>query len=131
MGLKGIGIQAMIDSMIASRTYICSIAIQTPEGLDEGVKQWEEVLNKMIWAFQQIAYEDYDEKYHHGKADFDFVKTDRKFPNPVTGIMEDTFQMVDKNPGGHWYDYVGHQLHEERIQEGLELFGKYYRALWD
>jgi hypothetical protein len=39
--------------------------------------------------------------------------------------------MVDKNPGAHWYDAEGHLLHEERIQEGLELFGKYYRSLWD
>jgi hypothetical protein len=39
--------------------------------------------------------------------------------------------MVDKNPDEHWYDHIGHQLHEARIQEGLELFGKYYRNLWD
>jgi hypothetical protein len=39
--------------------------------------------------------------------------------------------MVDENPGEHWYDIVGHQLHEERIQEGLELFGKHLRDLWD
>ncbi len=101
------------------------------DAFDESVKNWEEVLNKMIWAFQQIAYEDYDDKYHHGKANYDFVKSDKQFPNPISGKMEDTYRMVDKNPGDHWYDYVGHQLHEQRIQEGLELFGKYYRALWD
>jgi hypothetical protein len=26
---------------------------------------------------------------------------------------------------------VGHQLHEERMQEGFDLFGKHYRSLWD
>jgi len=98
---------------------------------DEGVKKWEEVLDKMIWSFQQLAIEDYDSKYHHGKAEYDFVKSDKQFPNPISGKLEDTFQMVDKNPNEHWYDHVGHELHEERIQEGLELFGKYYRALWD
>lgn len=101
------------------------------DAFNEGVKRWDEIMNKMIWSFQQIVSDEYDELYHHGKAEYDFVKSDKQYPNPVTGKMEDTFNMVDKNPGAHWYDHVGHRLHEERIQEGLELFGKYYRALWD
>ena len=101
------------------------------ESFNEKVKEWNEVLDKMIWSFQQIALEDYDEQYHHGKAEYDWVKTDKQFPNPISGKIEDTYQMVDKNPNEHWYDHVGHQLHEQRIQEGLELFGKYYRSLWD
>jgi len=101
------------------------------EAFNEGCNRWEETLDKMIWTFQQLAVEEYEEKYHHGKAEYDFVKSDKQYPNPITGKMENTFQMVDKNPGEHWYDYVGHHLHDERIQEGLELFAKYYRALWD
>ncbi len=101
------------------------------DAFEEGCKRWEEVLDKMIWSFQQIALEDYDEKYHHGDAKFDWIKTNKQFPNPITGKLEDTFQMVDKNPDDHWYDVVGHLEHEKRIQEGLELFGKYYRNLWD
>lgn len=97
----------------------------------ERCKQWDEVLDKMIWSFQQISLDEYDAKYHHGTPKYDFVETANLYPNPVTGKMEKTYQMVDKNPNEHWYDHVGHQLHEERIQEGLELFGKYYRALWD
>lgn len=98
---------------------------------EESVKRWNEVLDKMIWSFQQLAEVDYDSKYHHGKGEYEFVETNKLYPNPITGKMEKTFQMVDKNPNEHWYDYVGHQLHEQRIQEGLELFGKYYRNLWD
>lgn len=101
------------------------------ESFEKACEKWDEILDKMIWSFQQIAVEDYDDLYHHGKAKYDFVKTDKQYPNPVTGKMEDTFQMVDKNPDEHWYDSVGHQLHEERIQEGLDLFGKYFRNLWD
>jgi hypothetical protein len=51
--------------------------------------------------------------------------------NPTTGVVETMHEMVDENPGEHWYDHVGHALHEDCIQEGLELFGKYYRNLWD
>lgn len=101
------------------------------EAFDEKIKEWDKILDKMIWSFQQLALEDYESKYHHGEAKYDFVATDKMYPNPVTGKLEATYQMVDTNPEEHWYDHVGHKLHEDRIQEGLELFGKYYRALWD
>ena len=96
-----------------------------------GAKRWDEILDKMIWSFEQVAKGDYDEKYHHGRGEYDWVKTDKTFPNPITGKVEATYQMVDKNPDEHWYDHVCHTLHEERIQEGLDLFGKYFRNLWD
>ena len=101
------------------------------EAWDIAAKRWDEILDKMIWSFEQLVKDDYSSQYHHGKGEYDWVETDRLYPNPVTGKMEATFQMVDKNPDEHWYDHVGHQLHEERMQEGFELFGKYYRSLWD
>lgn len=100
------------------------------ESFDKRCKEWDMVLDKMIWSFEQIIKDDYSSLYHHGNPKFDWVKTDKQYPNPISGKMEDTYQMVDKNPDEHWYDFEGHQLHEERIQEGLELFGKYFRALW-
>lgn len=101
------------------------------ESFDIACKQWDETLDKMIWSFQQIAIEDYDNQYHHGEAKISWLETDQQYPNPTTGKMESTYQMVDENPDEHWYDHVGHLLHEERIQEGLDLFSKYYRNLWD
>jgi hypothetical protein len=98
---------------------------------DEKVKEWDEVLDKMIWSFSQLVLDTHEDKYHHGAANYDFVKTNTQFPNPVTGKMEDTFEMVDKNPNEHWFDSVGYNLHQDRIQEGLDLFGKYFRNLWD
>ena len=101
------------------------------ESFEIGAKRWDEVLDKMIWSFEQILKDNYDELYHHGKTEYDWIKSDKQFANPLTGKMEDTFQMVDKDPDAHWYDAEGHKLHEARIQEGLELFGKYYQNLWD
>lgn len=98
---------------------------------EQRCKEWDEVLDKMIWSFEQLMKDDYGDQYHHGKMEMDWEETDRLYPNPITGKMEKTYRMVDKNPDEHWYDHVGHQLHEARIQEGLELFGKYYRNLWD
>lgn len=94
-------------------------------------ERWDEILDKMIWSFEQLIKGDYDDLYRHGTAEVDWVETDHKYPNPKTGVMEPTYQMVDKNPDEHWYDVEGHQLHEERMNEGFALFGKYYRSLWD
>ena len=100
------------------------------ETFDKLCDQWNEVLDKMIWSFQQIALEeDYDNKYHHGDMKIGWKSI--TIQNPITGLVEEMYEMVDENPNEHWYDHVGHVLHEERIQEGLDLFGKYYRNLWD
>ena len=101
------------------------------EAWEIACKRWDDILDKMIWSFRELIIDDINDKYFHGKAEYDWVKSDKTFPNPITGKVESTYQMVDKNPEDHWYDHVGHQLHEERIQEGLDLFGKYYRSLWD
>tara|TARA_R110000868_G_scaffold159061_5_gene387530 strand:+ start:1023 stop:1469 length:447 start_codon:yes stop_codon:yes gene_type:complete len=72
------------------------------EAFDICCERWNELLDKMIWAFEQVI---------------DDTSRDKYFNTPDTG--------------NHWYDRIGHDLHEARIQEGLSLFGEYYRALWD
>lgn len=100
------------------------------EAFDEKCNQWDEALNKMIWSFQQLADDEWNDKYHHGEIEFDFVDTEPML-NPATGKMEVMHQMVDKNPNDHWYDVRGVVEHQNRIQEGLDLFAKYYMNLWD
>lgn len=53
---------------------------------------WNEIMNKMIWSFQQLTVD-----YKNGVN----IKSDAR------------------------------PLYEERLQEGLTLFGTYYLALWD
>ena len=102
------------------------------EVFDKLCDKWYETLDKMIWSFLQLSIEDdYDNLYHHGKMETEWVESDHTYTDPITGKTEKTYRMVDKNPDSHWYDSVGHQLHEDRIQEGLDLFAKYYRSLWD
>lgn len=101
------------------------------EALAASERQWSDILDKMIWSFQQIALDEYEQKYHHGEAKYDFVKSDKQYPNPISGQMENTYQMIDRNPTEHWFDHVGLALHEERIQEGLDLFAKHFRSLWN
>jgi hypothetical protein len=94
-------------------------------------KQWDVVLDKMIWSFGQLIDDSWEEKYHHGTRETDWQECDDLTMNPLTGKMEKMWQMVDKNPDGHWYDHEGHMLHQARMQEGFDLFGKYYQNLWD
>jgi hypothetical protein len=101
------------------------------EAFDLAVKRWEDILDKMIWSFEQLAMDDYESQYTHGTAEYDWVPSGTPFIDPVTGKPEDTYKMIDKNPKEHWTDYEGLRMHEDRIQEGLELFGKYYRHLWE
>ena len=100
------------------------------EVFETGCAKWEETLDKMIWSFQQLSIDDdYDNKYHHGKMKMGWKPVD--ITNPTTGLVTKAYEMVDENPSEHWYDQVGHTLHDERIQEGLNLFGKHFRDLWD
>lgn len=105
------------------------IDLDKDEVFDKGCKQWEETLDKMIWSFQQLVMDDYDNKYHHGNMKIGWKPVE--ITDPTTGKLTKAYEMVDENPEEHWYDHVGHMLHEERIQEGLDLFAKYYRNLWD
>lgn len=85
------------------------------EAFTEVCKKWDEILDKIIWAFKQLAFDEYDDQYHHGVPKYKIKNT----------------YVIDTNPSEHWYDIVGHRLHEDRIQEGLNLFSEYYRSLWD
>lgn len=100
---------------------------------DKQCEKWEETLNKMIWSFLQLSIaDDYDEQYYHGNPDFEWKELEGKtYPNPVTGVNEPLYEMVNRNRTDYWYDRVGHDLHCKRIQEGLDLFSKYFLSLWD
>ena len=100
------------------------------ESFDIACKRWDDILDKMIWAFHQLII-DYEKKYQYGKGIYELVESDELFTNPITGKQEKTFRISDHIRKNHWTDIVGMETHQERIQEGLNLFGKYYRSLWD
>lgn len=87
---------------------------------EQSCKNWVNTLDKMIWSFQQIAYSDYESQYHHNSSDITLKTSKDDNGNEITVL----------DGGKHWFDVEGAQLHEERIQEGLDLFAKYYKSLW-
>jgi hypothetical protein len=71
------------------------------------------VLNELIWTFEQLC-DDND-----GEDEF--------FDHSESLLEKDLNASVRKLK----VDRVGLDLHRKRIDNGLRLFGKYFRTLWD
>ncbi|MFY9240970.1 MAG: hypothetical protein WAO78_19230 [Roseovarius sp.] len=81
-------------------------------------EEWEVILDKIIWSFEHFNDEimpqysdDYDHSLEVSERDGMTVFT----PLNKTGTV----------------DYTECHAHSSKVQEGLDLFAKYYRHLWD
>lgn len=91
---------------------------------DEGHKQWTEIMDKMIWSFEQLLDENWDEQYWIEKGEYDWEDMMRPFEKgEVTRELKCKKEAI--------VDWAGREAHAKRIQEGLELFGKHFQDLWD
>lgn len=84
---------------------------------DNHFKRWDWVMDEMIWAWEQIKKGDTDNQFAKDK--------DPQYPRDEPGI---SFEAMIKRTT---YDFDAMKAHETRIQNGLCLFGKYLRGLWD
>jgi len=64
---------------------------------EPGAVKWDEILDKMIWSFEQVNI-DFDDQFY------------------------------DKS---NKLDMPAYEAHYAKMQEGFDLFAKYYLALWD
>lgn len=102
--------------------------------VNEGVEGWRKNVSAMLWSFEQIR-QGYRDSPMENRLDGECRKREEE-GLPVTTAAE------NPNPGGwsvirfHVPD-VPHDVtkaekeYEEKVQKGLDLFGKYYRDLWD
>ena len=75
-------------------------------------KRFDYILDEMIWTFEQLSMDDHEGQfYDHNKS---------------RNIKD-----INKSVRAIRVDRVGLRKHNERINNGLRLFGKYYRTLWD
>jgi hypothetical protein len=75
-------------------------------------KRFDYILDEMIWTFEQLSMDDHESKFYdhnESRKEKDLNKSIRKLK----------------------VDRIGLRKHNERIDNGLRLFGKYYRTLWD
>lgn len=82
-------------------------------------KRWDWVLHEMIWTFHQKNI-DWEEQYRSGEHDIYFEYLGNGYSEMKCG-PSDTFKI----------DYEGMKKHQERMNNGFRLFGKYYENLWD
>lgn len=75
--------------------------------------RYEWVLDEMIWAFTQLADDNSEDKF------FDHSAVDEK--------EKDIMSQMNRIK----IDHEGLKAHNDRINNGLKLFGKYFRTLWD
>ncbi len=84
---------------------------------DKQMLIWNELLDKMIWSFEQIINDDDD--FWIQKPNFDDCETGSEFVDRIS------------NGSGGKYDHEARKKYDEKIQEGLDLFAKHFRNLWD
>lgn len=88
--------------------------------------RWDWCLSEMIWAFEQLCDEDHDSQFHTGVRDLKSVACAwDENGKPTLFTFEEGPNHTAK------FDVEGYEKHNERINNGLRLFGKYYRGLWD
>lgn len=93
---------------------------------DNHFKRWEWVLNEIIFAFENIVDESWQEKFHSGKSDYASVAC------AFDDKGEPTLFEMKKGPNHTAkFDAKGYAAYEKRIKNGLRLFGTYYQGLWD
>lgn len=91
---------------------------ESEKHFDECSKKWEDILNKMIWSFEHL--DDHIEPIYPD----DYDKRQKKFTYEDGSVAYEALD--DRKP-----DYTPIEEHEKRVQEGLDLFAKYYQNLWD
>jgi len=102
-------------------------------------KRWDYVLDEMIWAFEQVVDKENDKQFYTGEIDHLILPIDREGnalgPAVPFGskdrVKAPMYKMVEGPNHTRKYDYAAHEKHDERIKNGLRLFGKYYHGLWD
>lgn len=81
--------------------------------------RWEWVLDEMIFAFNSLVDDSWEEQFHSGDG------VGLVFKKLENGMSE----MV--STGTRTYDFEGRKEYQKRISNGFRLFGTYFQSLWD
>lgn len=88
--------------------------------------RWDWVLNEMIFAFEHLVDDSWEEQYRSGEIDW--------ISEPCNWYENGKPSMYQMKEGpNHTYkcDYDAIQKVNDRMDNGFKLFGKYFRCLWD
>lgn len=87
-------------------------------------KRWDWIMDEMIWAHEQKNDDNWSEQYYSGVADYIHVEE----PHEKYGKV---YRMAHGPNHTQKVDWDGMKAHQDRIDNGMRLFGKYYQGLWD
>jgi hypothetical protein len=98
------------------------------ENFSQGMEEWKKILDKMIFSFECILNDNEDIDIPHIK--FKFVQ---KNENDKFSYME--YDATPEEIEQHKKDFEVYMkklnARQEVIQEGLQLFAKYFETIWD
>jgi hypothetical protein len=86
--------------------------------------RYEWVLDEMIWAFEQMCDDKDEEQFWITKPEMDWDHMTEPFAEGE--VSREVKWTVEGK-----LDHEGLRAHNQRIERGLTLFGKYFRTLWD
>ena len=90
-------------------------------------RRWDWVMSELIWTFEQQQPNcDWEQQYYSGEHDTYFEGSEHDENGKAT-----MYEMKQGPKNTFQIDYEGLTAHQNRIDRGLRLFGKYYRGLWD
>lgn len=79
--------------------------------------RWDWVIDEIIWCFNQILDEESELQFSKDK--------DPSKPSNEPGLsFRESMNRID-------FDHEAYKAHHDRIQNGMCLFGKYLRGMWD
>lgn len=95
--------------------------------LTEDMDSWNKIIDKMIWSFREST------KYDGGPDIHDFGFPVKREDTFIEEILSDGGR-IHKLKDFDWDSEGYHKAVDEynqKVQEGLDLFAKYFRNLWD
>ena len=122
-------IEPMLKQLKATKNGYPCVGTDVPNSCENCncETSWNQILDKMIFAFESLN-NDYEDQYHSGECDFIWTPVNVKGEE----VSDGEYRRMDNGPNHtHKFDVEGYRAHSEKIQEGLELFGKHFRSLWD
>jgi len=94
------------------------------------VDEWHAILDKMIWSFAQLIDETAEDKFYSGEIEN--IRVPVNYDDEVVAEEHAELIRYEKGPNDTFeIDLEGLREHQQKIQEGLDLFGKHYQSLWD
>ena len=92
-------------------------------------KRWDYVIDEMIFAFEHMIDDSWEENFSTGEMDHIWIPVDKE--GNVVPKEEAKYYQMGEGPN-HTYecDYDGMKVVHDRMQNGFRLFGKYYQGLW-